>query len=74
MSAEVDCFNKLKASRMKELVMKRRTELENLCRLAHIEADTSTSLEKSTALIDSGTKSDRAYLLLLRNMSSLFSC
>jgi protein regulator of cytokinesis 1 len=53
-SAEVDCFNKLKASRMKELVMKRRTELENLCRLAHIEADTSTSLEKSTALIDSG--------------------
>ncbi|KAG7597053.1 hypothetical protein ISN44_As06g014590 [Arabidopsis suecica] len=53
-SAEVDSFNKLKASRMKELVMKRRSELENLCRLAHIEADTSTSLEKSTALIDSG--------------------
>ncbi|ESQ35337.1 hypothetical protein EUTSA_v10007124mg [Eutrema salsugineum] len=53
-SAEVDRFNKLKSSRMKELVMKRRSELENLCRLAHIEPDTSTSLEKSTALIDSG--------------------
>ena len=36
--------------------MKRRSELENLCRLAHIEPDTSTSLEKSTALIDSGKK------------------
>ncbi|CAH2037667.1 unnamed protein product [Thlaspi arvense] len=53
-SAEVDHFNKLKSSRMKELVMKRRSELENICRLAHIEPDTSTSLEKSTALIDSG--------------------
>ncbi|CAN7096468.1 unnamed protein product [Brassica rapa subsp. narinosa] len=53
-SAEVDRFNKLKSSRMKELVMKRRSELEDLCRMAHIEPDTSTSLEKSTALIDSG--------------------
>ncbi|KAF8098061.1 hypothetical protein N665_0275s0030 [Sinapis alba] len=53
-SAEVERFNKLKSSRMKELVMKRRSELESLCRLAHIEPDTSTSLEKSTALIDSG--------------------
>ncbi|VVA91342.1 unnamed protein product [Arabis nemorensis] len=53
-SAEVDRFNKLKSSRLKELVMKRRSELENLCRLAHIDPDTSTSLEKSTALIDSG--------------------
>lgn len=56
MSAEVDRFNKLKSSRMKELVMKRRSELENLCRLAHIDPDTSTSLEKSAALIDSGKK------------------
>lgn len=69
MFAEVDCFNKLKSSRMKELVMKRRSELENLCRVAHIEPDTSTSLEKSTALIDSGNKTDRPYVLL-RNMSS----
>lgn len=53
-SAEVDCLSKLKASRMKELVMKRRLELEDLCRIAHIEPDTSTSVEKSTALIDSG--------------------
>lgn len=60
MSAEVDRFNKLKSSRMKELVMKRRSELENLCRSTHIEPDTSTSLEKSTALIDSGKKCDKS--------------
>ncbi|XP_010554316.1 PREDICTED: 65-kDa microtubule-associated protein 6-like [Tarenaya hassleriana] len=53
-SEEVDCLSKLKASRMKELVMKRRSELEDLCRMAHIEPDTSTSVEKSIALIDSG--------------------
>lgn len=39
---------------MKELVMKRRSELEELCRITHIEPDTSTSAEKSNAMIDSG--------------------
>ncbi|CAH2045819.1 unnamed protein product [Thlaspi arvense] len=53
-SAEVDCLSKLKATKMKELVMKRRSELEDLCRLTHIQPDTSTSAEKSSALIDSG--------------------
>lgn len=46
----------LKASRMKELVMKRRAELEEVCRMAHIEPDISTAAEKSNALIDSGMK------------------
>lgn len=45
---------KLKASRMKELVLKRRSELEEICRLTHIQPDTSTAAEKSSALIDSG--------------------
>ncbi|CAF2090745.1 BnaA06g34430D [Brassica napus] len=53
-SAEVESLSKLKASKMKELVMKRRSELEDLCRLTHIQPDTSTSAEKSSALIDSG--------------------
>lgn len=44
----------MKASRMKELVMKKRSELEEICRVIHIEPDTSTSVEKSTAMIDSG--------------------
>ncbi|XP_048230397.1 65-kDa microtubule-associated protein 6 isoform X2 [Ricinus communis] len=53
-SAEVERLMKLKASRMKELVMKRRSELEDICRMTHIEPDTSTAAEKSNALIDSG--------------------
>ncbi|CAF1998996.1 unnamed protein product [Brassica oleracea var. botrytis] len=53
-SAEVESLSKLKASKMKELVMKRRSELEDLCRITHIQPDTSTSAEKSSALIDSG--------------------
>lgn len=53
-AAEVERLAKLKASRMKELVLKRRSELEEICRLTHIQPDTSTAAEKSSALIDSG--------------------
>lgn len=53
-SAEVERLTKLKASRMKELVFKKRLELEEICRLTHIEPDTSTAAEKASALIDSG--------------------
>ncbi|KAL6188068.1 hypothetical protein ACLB2K_039462 [Fragaria x ananassa] len=53
-SAEVERLTELKASRMKELVMKRRSELEEICRMTHIEPDTNTAAEKSSALIDSG--------------------
>lgn len=51
---EVSRLTKLKASRMKELVLKKRSELEEECRRSHIEPDTSTAPEKTTALIDSG--------------------
>lgn len=53
-SAEVEKLTNLKASRMKELVMKKRLELEEICRITHIEPDVSTSAEKSNAMIDSG--------------------
>lgn len=53
-SVEVERLTKLKASRMKELVLKRRSELEDICRMTHIKPDASTSVEKSNALIDSG--------------------
>lgn len=39
---------------MKEIVLKRRLELEEICREAHLEPDMSTSLEKCIALIESG--------------------
>ncbi|KAI4313630.1 hypothetical protein L6164_026591 [Bauhinia variegata] len=53
-SAEVERLAKLKASRMRELVLKKRSELEEICKLTHIEPDKSTAAEKSSALIDSG--------------------
>ena len=39
---------------MKELVLKKRLELEDICRKARIEPDMSTAPEKANALIDSG--------------------
>ena len=49
---------------MKELVLKRRLELENICRSMHVEPDASTVPEKSIALIDSGIGSELLCLLL----------
>ncbi|XP_031497648.1 65-kDa microtubule-associated protein 6 isoform X1 [Nymphaea colorata] len=51
---EVERLSKLKASKMKELVLKRRSELEDICQKAHLDPDMSTAPEKSIALIDSG--------------------
>jgi protein regulator of cytokinesis 1 len=53
-SSEVERLTSLKASRMKELVIKRRVELEDICRKIHVEPDPSTVAEKSNAMIDSG--------------------
>ncbi|XP_006649703.1 65-kDa microtubule-associated protein 7-like [Oryza brachyantha] len=51
---EVERLTKQKASRMKELVLKKRLELEDICSNAHMEPDMSTAPEKIIALIDSG--------------------
>lgn len=51
-------LTKLKASRMKELVIKRRAELEDICYKNHIDPDPSTSADKSSAMIDSGKTSN----------------
>ncbi|PIN00851.1 Microtubule-associated protein essential for anaphase spindle elongation [Handroanthus impetiginosus] len=53
-SAEVERLTKLKASRLKELVMKKRSELEDICCQMHIQPDASTAADKTNALIDSG--------------------
>ncbi|KAH8958725.1 hypothetical protein BDL97_06G041200 [Sphagnum fallax] len=49
---EVDRLDTLKASGMKELVVKRRLELEDICRCAHIEPDANTTEEKLIALME----------------------
>ncbi|CAH9146471.1 unnamed protein product [Cuscuta epithymum] len=53
-TTEVERLTKLKASRMKELVMKSRSELEDICYKTHIDPDPNTAVDKSSALIDSG--------------------
>ncbi|TVU09780.1 hypothetical protein EJB05_43275 [Eragrostis curvula] len=54
MEAEVERLTKLKTSRLKEIVLKRRTELEEICQNAHIEPDVSTAPEQTDAMIESG--------------------
>jgi protein regulator of cytokinesis 1 len=54
MEVEVERLTELKTSRLKEIVLKRRTELEDICKNAHIEPDLSTAPEQTNALIDSG--------------------
>ncbi|OAY85273.1 65-kDa microtubule-associated protein 6, partial [Ananas comosus] len=49
-----EMIDQLKAKRLKELVLKRRSELEEICKRAHVEPDISTAPEKTSALIDSG--------------------
>lgn len=78
MEVEVDRLTKLKTSKLKEIVMKRRTELEEICQNAHIEPDASTAPEQTDALIDSGCSlcilfcnSVHTFLMLLKIMTFL---
>ncbi|WOL09373.1 65-kDa microtubule-associated protein 6 [Canna indica] len=50
---EVERLKKLKVGRMKEIVLKKRSELEEICRNTHIEPDMNTAPEKACALLDS---------------------
>lgn len=51
---EVERLDQLKASKMKEIAMKRQTELEDIYSRAHIEIDSVAAQEKLIALVDSG--------------------
>ncbi|ERN13288.1 hypothetical protein AMTR_s00041p00052270 [Amborella trichopoda] len=53
--AEVARLEELKESKMKELVLKKRTELEEICRKTHVDADEETTMEYAVAAIESGT-------------------
>ncbi|URE45070.1 Microtubule associated protein (MAP65/ASE1 family) [Musa troglodytarum] len=50
---EVERLKKLTVGRMKELVLRKRSELEEICKNTHIEPDMSTAPEKACALLDS---------------------
>ncbi|XP_020584306.1 65-kDa microtubule-associated protein 1-like [Phalaenopsis equestris] len=50
---EVERLDQLKASKMKEIALKKQRELEDIFALAHIEIDSDAAQEKIMALIDS---------------------
>ncbi|XP_021762347.1 65-kDa microtubule-associated protein 5-like [Chenopodium quinoa] len=51
---EVEQLNTLKASKMRELVLKRQTELEEIYRGVHVDVDSDAARKMLTNLIDSG--------------------
>ncbi|XP_068665980.1 65-kDa microtubule-associated protein 3-like isoform X2 [Aristolochia californica] len=60
--AEVARLEELKSSKMKELVLKKRSELEDMCRRAHMVVEIDTSIEHAIEVIDSGVV-DAGYVL-----------
>lgn len=52
--AEVLRLEELKASKMKELVLKKRSELEEICRRTHLVAETDPSMDFAIEAIESG--------------------
>ncbi|KAH7331456.1 hypothetical protein KP509_20G034400 [Ceratopteris richardii] len=51
---EVERLENLKVSKMKELVLKKRTELEEICRKAHIIPEACMALDSTIATMESG--------------------
>ena len=52
--AEVYRLDELKASKMKELVLKKRTELEDICRKTHLIPESDSVVEVAIEAIESG--------------------
>ena len=51
---EVERLDQLKASKMKEIALKKQAELEDIYARAHVEIDSAAAQEKIMTLIDSG--------------------
>ncbi|GLJ25641.1 hypothetical protein SUGI_0491190 [Cryptomeria japonica] len=52
--AEVARLEELKGSKMKELVLKKRTELEEICRRTHLFSESNIAMDEAIASMDSG--------------------
>ncbi|XP_031272827.1 65-kDa microtubule-associated protein 8 [Pistacia vera] len=61
--AEVNRLDQLKASKMKELFLKKQNELEEICNNSHMEIPSQTEMDKIINLINSG-EIDHAELLM----------
>ncbi|KAK9147572.1 hypothetical protein Scep_006329 [Stephania cephalantha] len=53
--AEVSRLEELKASKMKELVIKKRSELEEICRRTHLVLEADSSMDYAIEAIETGT-------------------
>lgn len=51
---ELSRLEELKASKMKELVLKKRSELEEICRKTHMVADSDNAMDVAIEAIESG--------------------
>lgn len=60
--AEVSRLEELKSSKMKELVLKKRSELEEICRKTHMVLEADSALDCAIEAIESGAV-DPAYIL-----------
>ncbi|KAK3036137.1 hypothetical protein RJ639_031718 [Escallonia herrerae] len=60
--AEVLRLQQIKSSKMKEVILKKKLDLEELCRKAHMVAESSSALDCSAEAIESGAI-DPSYLL-----------
>ncbi|CAN4111752.1 unnamed protein product [Withania somnifera] len=60
--AEVSRLQSMKSTKMKEVLLRKRLELEEICRKAHLDIETQNSVDFSVETIESGA-TDPSYLL-----------
>ncbi|XP_071736411.1 65-kDa microtubule-associated protein 8 [Rutidosis leptorrhynchoides] len=63
--AEVERLDQLKASKMKELIIKKQTELEEICRRSHMKVP---SVSEMDHVVNSINRGEMDYVDLLKNM------
>lgn len=65
--AEVSRLEEMKASKMKELVLKKKAELEDICRKTHLIPESNSSIDLAVEAVESGI-----YLYVLKIMIHSF--
>lgn len=63
--AEVERLNQLKASKMKELVVKKQSEVENICRRSHMEVPPLSELDHIINTIKHGRLASTLYFSII---------
>lgn len=69
-AAEVARLEELKSSKMKELVLKKKSELEEICKKTHMVPESNSPIEHAIEAIDSGTDNDLHCNVFLLDINS----